>query len=646
MKWPLFVIITISTDLVSAGRHHFQSNNHYEDGHLGEFPVETYKTATYLGPKQNVFSYQTDHSCAQDDLYTLITPRGSHVPYPGPMVLDSQGSLVWTDTQYREPYNLQVQTYKNESYLTFWAGDDGVRGHGQGTYYMLNSSYHLAHTVTGANNFSGDLHEFSILSISNTALLTIYPLIEADLRSANSGPENGWVWDSGFQEINIDTGEALFEWKASEHVPFQQSYATRGDGYFADSAWDWFHVNSVDKDPQGNYLISSRYMHALLYIDGCTGEIIWQLGGKDNMFRDITNYDDHPDFYSAAAMAQQHHARWRDNYTSITLFDNGIAEEEPSIGMWIDIDVASMTVQTRQVYVAPDELFAESQGNMLVMENGNVLLGFGHEAQYTEFTKDGKPLCDVHFGPKSGFRTGTVESYRVEKGHWVGTPTTPPQVFIESDYVTERTILYVSWMGATEVERWSIEGKGERSKNGFAEVAVMMKDGFESVIDLSSYSVEVNMKRNDKKRKQTELQSLQYFRAVALDRNGTVLGESDWFDAGEELLFGTPAAESISALMVPLIVGALIGFIGVMPCLWLLTIYIRRLRKQHAYQQVPTTDQKPGLPKGRRLSPVLISRHLDCDSPRDLPMVSPRRAFVLEDEDGSDTTYDSDGGER
>lgn len=63
-------------------------------------------------------------------------------------------------------------------------------------------------------------------------------------------------------------------------------------------------LNSVVRDDKQNYLvrqitgtaslciqrvkqISSRHLHALLYISGTTGETIWSLGGKHNSFQGL-----------------------------------------------------------------------------------------------------------------------------------------------------------------------------------------------------------------------------------------------------------------------------------------------------------------------------------------------------------------------
>lgn len=640
MQCNLLFITTVLTQLVSASIHHFQNNKNYEEGHFGEYPVETYKTSTLLGPKQDFFAYQSNRPCYRDDgLYTLLTPRGAQVPFPGPVVLDYDGSLIWTDVKYKQPYNLQVQEYKGEQHLTFWAGNDWVLGHGEGKYYMLNSSYDLVHTVTAANDLAGDLHEFTILPNGN-ALITIYALVETDLTDYG-GIEKGWIYDSIFQEINIESGEAVFEWHASDYIYLSEYEYDRNDldGTAPELAWDWFHINSVDKDPLGNYLISSRYLHALLYIDGETGDVLWALGGRSNMFEDLTDSSNNPDLRPATLMAKQHHARWRDDYKSITLFDNGNIDTSPSLGMWIDIDVDAMTVQTRQTYIAPNRQFGESQGSMQVLANGNVLIGFGHEAQYTEFTRDGKPLCDIHFGPRSGFRTSSVESYRVFKHEWVGQPDTKPEVLVEVDAVTDQVDLYVSWMGSTEVKRWRIEGKRYMNDTGPIQLDIVAKDGFETSVDLSSYGTS-SIDSKTQRSSDFETTQLRYFRAVALDKNGTVLSTSSYFDGRKELTVLLPCTYSAAAFPTALVVLATAVIVtGLAPLLWILINYFRR-KHQPRIRSDSHLDHERRLVSSDAAKLPLLAEKFEVERGFEY---SAAVSILQEYEIHGDTAYDSEG---
>jgi hypothetical protein len=111
-----------------------------DNGTFGYYPVRNYATAQGLHSPQTNF-LKWDERC-DDGLYTFLTPRGWGIPDPGPMILDGYGELVWTkhfDNDFGgQAYDFMVQTYQGKEYLTFWLGDDRVRGHGSGFYYMVS----------------------------------------------------------------------------------------------------------------------------------------------------------------------------------------------------------------------------------------------------------------------------------------------------------------------------------------------------------------------------------------------------------------------------------------------------------------------------------------------------------------------------
>lgn len=47
---------------------------------------------------------------------------------------------------------------------------------------------------------------------------------------------------------------------------------------------DWFHINAVRLDTDGNLLIDARDTWTAYKVNRFTGRIIWQLGGKDSSF--------------------------------------------------------------------------------------------------------------------------------------------------------------------------------------------------------------------------------------------------------------------------------------------------------------------------------------------------------------------------
>lgn len=501
-----FIFAAICTPVLHAEVAPFLASEAFERGDYGAYPFSTYMTTDLISPHVNVL--RSDVLCGADGLLTMLNPRGYAVEHAAPVILDAAGELIWTSVAYEQTYGLTVQRYNGSSYLTFWSGDDRVRGHGEGYYYMLDETYKTAFKVGAGHGRAADLHEFRITD-DGTALLTIYEVVPADLRAVNAtAGADGWIWDCLIQELHLATQEVLFEWRASEHWDVTASFHDLGPDGGADAPWDYFHINSIDKDDRGNYLVSSRYMHALTYIDGRTGDTLWVLGGARNMFADLSGGN-------ATNFRYQHHARWHDDHTTITLFDNGAEAwhyvSPVSRGLSLAVDLDAMTVAVRQEYVDPGRTLSQSQGSMQLLPSGHVLVGYGFNGAFTEFAANGTALCDVHFQAGASVETGDAQSYRVLKHAWTGRPTTKPAAKLVGDRV------FVSWNGATEVREWVLEGAdaGEVDERDWTVVQRVDRRGFETTLE-------------------SDGDGWPFLRLVALDDEGAVLGRSEVLDVDYE----------------------------------------------------------------------------------------------------------------
>lgn len=61
--------------------------------------------------------------------------------------------------------------------------------------------------------------------------------------------------------------------------------------------------------------MAGRYSNAVTYFNGTSGKALWHLGGKNNSFKDAS-------WGRATKFVDPHMARFDDNRTAITLFDN------------------------------------------------------------------------------------------------------------------------------------------------------------------------------------------------------------------------------------------------------------------------------------------------------------------------------------
>ena len=203
----------------------------------------------------------------------------------GPEIIDNQGRPVWfnpiaapdTATDFR------VQQYHGQPVLTYAVGrSTGGPGHSEGYDVILNRHYQQIATVEAGNGLAADQHEFA-LTPQGTALITIYHQVPYDLSSVG-GPSDGSVLDGVVQEIDVATGNVLFEWHSLDHVPLERQLPAGADRPPA-TPYDYFHINSVNLDNDGNLLISARHTWTVYKVDRHTGHVIWRLGGKESDFQ-------------------------------------------------------------------------------------------------------------------------------------------------------------------------------------------------------------------------------------------------------------------------------------------------------------------------------------------------------------------------
>ena len=200
------------------------------------------------------------------------TGRRSSVPAAG-----SCGSIRFRPD--RTPGDFRTQTYDGKPVLTFWSGT-GFGGLSQGTDYIYNDHYQQIASVEAGNGLSADGHEF-LITPWNTALIVAYQETTANLTSIG-GPADQTVIDGVVQEIDIPTGKVLFQWNSADHVPYSQSEQVLPAS--ASSPWDWFHINAVKVNSNGDLLIDGRNTWTTYEVDPQSGKTVWQLGGKDSSF--------------------------------------------------------------------------------------------------------------------------------------------------------------------------------------------------------------------------------------------------------------------------------------------------------------------------------------------------------------------------
>jgi len=404
--------------------------------------------------------------------YLFIAPS-SGPGQRGVLLLDDTGRVVWFHpTTPLTAMNFRAAVYQGKPVLTWWEGKF-ANGYGDGQCVIVDQSYREVARFKGGNGRPADLHEFFLTS-RDTALITSGEKRTMDL--TNLGGKRAWPVQGGVvQELEVPSARVLFEWRSLDHVALAESHQKIGPTF------DYFHINSIDVDADGNLLVSARNTWAVYKVDRGSGKVIWRLGGKRSDFA----------MGAGTVFAWQHDARSHNGSRMISIFDDGAAPkvEPQSRAIVLGLDTKRMRATLLRKYT--HGLLAKHTGSTQLLPNGDVLVGWGSEPYFTEYAADGSVRFDARL-PHGG------QTYRALRFPWVGHPTEPPRL------ASVGGMLYASWNGATEVASWRL--RAGTAKSRIADAQIVSRTAFETALSPPA--------------------GARYTAAVALDAAGKPLGTS------------------------------------------------------------------------------------------------------------------------
>ena len=152
------------------------------------------------------------------------------------------------------------------------------------------------------------------------------------------------------QEVDLTTGEVVFDWKPLDQGVTLDEVAEKAPwnlGHNKPYPWDFFHANSIDKNEDGDYLVSARWVSTIYKISAVDGSIIWRLGGLKSDFTQDFNF------------SGQHDARFiseNETTTILSLFDNASGvhyDDDPtstaSSGLIVAVNTKEGTAKVRKL---------------------------------------------------------------------------------------------------------------------------------------------------------------------------------------------------------------------------------------------------------------------------------------------------------
>jgi outer membrane protein assembly factor BamB len=351
----------------------------------------------------------------------FIAPAGGGYP-AGPEIVTTTGKVVWFHPlpAGESATDFRTQTYLGQPVLTWFeasaqggqagpvapqAGQSAPTGAG----YIYNDHYQQIATIEPGNGDAINFHEL-LITPWNTALILANTVTTANLTSMG-GPADQQVLTGLVQEIDIKTGRVLFQWDSAAHVPYADSYVPLPPS--ANTPWDWFHINAVHLDTDGNLLVSSRNTWTVYKVNLHTGKVIWQLGGKHSSFTPLVAPGQVLD--GAGRIFAWQHDPEAIGGGEYTFFDD--ESEGNLLGssrvVTVRLDLATRTATLVSSDDQPEGQVAQAMGNAQTTPGGDVFVGWGALPYVSEFSPSGKLLFNAQF-------PAGVNTYRAYLLPWAG----------------------------------------------------------------------------------------------------------------------------------------------------------------------------------------------------------------------------------
>lgn len=177
--------------------------------------------------------------------------------------------------------------------------------------------------------------------------------------------------------VVLDTlGNTLWNWSVWD------VWDIANDSLLDDFGYDRFHMNALNFDTDGNYLVSVAMEDQIWKINSKTGELMWKFGRNGDFKMDST------------AWFSFQHAINVNSDGDYMLFDNNLFREV-SRTLSFHLDTAKMTATTKINAPLPTVKYTSRMGNGYLLANGNLLQTSAKTGSVMITDKNGKVLWEL-----------------------------------------------------------------------------------------------------------------------------------------------------------------------------------------------------------------------------------------------------------
>lgn len=344
--------------------------------------------------------------------YLFVNPHNAFHPLAEPaysVIMDHYGTPVWYILNNTHSLDLKIQETGHVS--QFLAESTAGLGIGYGINVIYDSHMNPLDTFQMGNGYLAEMHDFQYFNDGSCLMFTYDGQIIDMSQIVEGGDPAATVMGFVLQELD-ESKNVVFEWSSWDHMSITDATPDVDlTGVFI----DYCHGNSVERDNDGNILVSFRNTDEIIKINRETGEILWRMNAFYDELNDITFLNDTIKF------SHQHDARRQEN-GNITIFDNGNMHWGPySRILEYSVDEENKTAELVYVYPPQPDTnhhFAFATGGAHRQPGGNTTVGWGLQFPVPdtaliigEVTPEAESVYQV-------LGTDSITTYRAHKFMW------------------------------------------------------------------------------------------------------------------------------------------------------------------------------------------------------------------------------------
>lgn len=306
------------------------------------------------------------------------------------IVIDNSGRVVWYRRFAGNGPGLSFEAQPNGRYVTRPSTADPSDVE---PWIEIDAMGEVTRTLACASGLQSRPHDM-ISELDGSYWLMCDETRTMDL-TAHGGVAGARVTGTSIQHVS-SSGALLFQWSPFDQFSITDVPVSERTG----SSVNWTHGNALDKDADGNLLVSFRNLDEITKINVSSGDVMWRMGGLRNQF----TFSD----LSGTAFSHQHGARVVSPGHLILLDNLGNPSESRSENYLVD--ESTRTARLASSYGSVPSVVTQIGGSVQSLPGGRTLVSFGTTGRVEEYDAAGRMTWHIDGNAGYVFRAQRIQS--------------------------------------------------------------------------------------------------------------------------------------------------------------------------------------------------------------------------------------------